>query len=156
MTANELEAARARIRSEEPVVVVEAAAGCGKTNEAVEATVGFAAQTGDGREVLLLTHTNAARDVYAGRLKAVGGRARTQTLDSLACELVRRYVRHFELPEPFRPGATHAGHPSFPDVQSRACTLLRDAPPSPRGSRGVLVAKRRRNGRQAFRRGWRA
>jgi hypothetical protein len=128
VTPSELEAARARIRSEEPVVVVDAAAGCGKTHEAVEATVGFAAGAGEGREVLLLTHTNAARDVYAGRLKAVGGRARTQTIDSLACELVRRYVRHFEFPQPFRPGATHAGHPSFPDVQRHACKLLREAP----------------------------
>jgi DNA helicase-2/ATP-dependent DNA helicase PcrA len=128
VTAYELEAARARIRGHDPTVVVDAAAGCGKTHEAVDATVEFAAKVGDGREVLLLTHTNAARDVYAGRLHAVGGRARTQTLDSLACEVVGRYARHFELPEPFRPGATHAGHPSFPEVQRRACELLHDAP----------------------------
>ena len=110
------------------MVVIEAAAGCGKTHEAVEATVGFAGTIDPGREVLLLTHTNAARDVYADRLKASGARARMQTLDSLACELVGRYVRHFKLPEPFRPGAVHAGHPSFPEVERRACELLRDAP----------------------------
>ena len=82
-----LEVARARIHGDEPVVVVEAAAGCGKTHEAVEATVRFAAGVDNGQEVLVLTQTNAARNVSADRLRDSGARAQTQTLDSLAARL---------------------------------------------------------------------
>src|SRR4051794_14200278 len=103
MALAELDAARARIRGADSVVVVEAAAGCGKTHEAVEATVDLAGAVGEGQEVLLLTHTNAARDVYAERLKGSSAHARMQTLDSLAVELVQRYVRHFGHQQPMRP-----------------------------------------------------
>ena len=41
----------------------------------------------NGREVLLLTQTNAARNVSADRLRDSGARAQTQTLDSLAARL---------------------------------------------------------------------
>jgi DNA helicase-2/ATP-dependent DNA helicase PcrA len=128
MATAEIDAARARIHSADPVVVVEAAAGCGKTHEAVEATVRFSTDVGEGQEVLLLTHTNAARDVYAARLRGTNARARMQTLDSLAVELVQRYVRHFGHQEPVRPGAVHAGHPSFAEIEREACELLSDAP----------------------------
>ena len=88
MTSGTLERARARILGDEPVVVIEAAAGCGKTFEAVSGTIALAEQLKDGQEVLLLTHTNSARRVFEGRLSIAGMHATMQTLDSLAFEVI--------------------------------------------------------------------
>lgn len=128
MASQALRQARARILGEERVVVVEAAAGCGKTFEAVGGTAALASQLGDGQEVLLLTHTNSARRVFESRLAATGTRATMQTLDSLAFEVVNRYAPHLGLEQPVVPDAVHRGHPSFPDIRSMAHGLLRSAP----------------------------
>lgn len=128
MTSHALDRARARILGDERVVVIEAAAGCGKTYEAVAGTAALAQQLGDGQEVLLLTHTNSARRVFEGRLAAVGARATMQTLDSLAFEIVKRYAPHLGLEQPVVPDAVHRGHPSFKDIRSLARRLLESAP----------------------------
>lgn len=128
MTSPTLERARARILGDERVVVVEAAAGCGKTFEAVSGTAALAAQLEDGQEVLLLTHTNSARRVFEGRLAAARTRATMQTLDSLAFEVVKRYAPHLELEQPVVPDAVHRGHPSFKDIRAMARRLLESAP----------------------------
>lgn len=128
MASQTLEHARARILGDERVVVIEAAAGCGKTFEAVGGTAALAAQLQDGQEVLLLTHTNSARRVFEGRLAAAGTRATMQTLDSLAFEVVKRYAPHLGLEQPVVPDAVHRGHPSFPDIRRMARGLLESAP----------------------------
>jgi hypothetical protein len=128
MPTSSLERARSRIRGDAAVEVVEAAAGCGKTHEAVGAAEVMARQLAGGQEVLLLTHTNSARSVFTERLAAAGARARMQTIDSLALEIVQRYAPHLKLTQPVEPGATHRGHPTFEQVRAHAVALLRDAP----------------------------
>jgi DNA helicase-2/ATP-dependent DNA helicase PcrA len=128
MTSETLERSRARILGDERVVVIEAAAGCGKTFEAVGGTTALAQQLEDGQEVLLLTHTNSARRVFEGRLSVAGTRATMQTLDSLAFEVVKRYAPHLGLEQPVVPDAVHRGHPSFKDIRGMARRLLESAP----------------------------
>lgn len=128
MTSEALERSRARILGDERVVVIEAAAGCGKTFEAVGGTTALAQQLEDGQEVLLLTHTNSARRVFEGRLSVAGTRATMQTLDSLAFEVVKRYAPHLGLEQPVVPDAVHRGHPSFKDIRGMARRLLESAP----------------------------
>jgi DNA helicase-2/ATP-dependent DNA helicase PcrA len=128
VTSGALKRARARILGDERVVVIEAAAGCGKTFEAVDGTTALAQQLGEGQEVLLLTHTNSARQVFEGRLAPAGVRATMQTLDSLAFEVVKRYAPHLGLEQPVVPDAVHHGHPSFKDVRAMARHLLEGAP----------------------------
>jgi len=123
-----LERARARILGDERVVVIEAAAGCGKTYEAVGAIAELSQQLVDGQQVLLLTHTNSARRVFEGRLADGDGRSRMQTLDSIAFEVVNRYARHLGLEQPVVPDAIHRGHPSFKDIRTMARGLLKAAP----------------------------
>ncbi len=123
-----LERARARILGDERVVVIEAAAGCGKTYEAVGAIAELSQQLVDGQQVLLLTHTNSARRVFEGRLADGDGRSTMQTLDSLAFEVVNRYARHLGLEQPVVPDAIHRGHPSFKDIRTMARGLLKAAP----------------------------
>lgn len=127
MTSQTVERTRARILDEERVVVVEAAAGCGKTFEAVGGATALAGQLEDGQEVLLLTHTNSARRVFEGRL-AAGTRVTMQTLDSLAFEVVKRYAPYLGLEQPVVPDAAHRGHPSFKGIRSMARRLLASAP----------------------------
>jgi hypothetical protein len=123
---------RERLQGPEGVIIIEAAAGAGKTHEAVEAAQRTGEKLPRGRSPLLLTHTTAARDEFTKRFGS-NRRAHVQTLDSLACELVDRYALHFRLPRPLRPGATHAGHPDFPEIRRVACELLREAPPVAQG-----------------------
>lgn len=127
MTSDALERARARILGDDRLVIIEAAAGCGKTFEAVVATAALAQQLAEGQQVLLLTHTNSARRVFEGRL-AAGARATMQTLDSLAFEVVKRYAPHLGLEQPVVPDAAHRGHPSFKDIRALARGLLEAAP----------------------------
>ena len=124
----QLDEARHRIHGPESVVVVEAAAGCGKTHEAVAATLALGQALDPGQEVLLLTHTNAARSVFETRIREARASARMQTIDSLAFEIVQRYAPHLNLPQPILPDSVHAGHPSFEDIQRHAAELLGAAP----------------------------
>jgi hypothetical protein len=123
-----LDEARRRIHGSEPVVVVEAAAGCGKTHEAVAAALALGQSLQPGQEVLLLTHTNAARDVFESRIREERAPARMQTIDSLAFEIVQRYAPHLDLAQPILPDSVHAGHPSFHDIERHAAELLHEAP----------------------------
>src|SRR4051812_38290715 len=95
-----LEAVRRRIVGDEPVLLVEAPAGYGKTHEAVEAAKAIAPTLGVGQSVLFLTHTNGARDTFNQRLR--GGAAVMKTIHSLATELVELYSAPLGLPRPLQ------------------------------------------------------
>lgn len=67
MTGTELEEIRERICGPEPLLLIEAPAGYGKTHEAVRAAQQIAPTLPVGRKVLFLTHTNAARETFNRR-----------------------------------------------------------------------------------------
>ena len=108
--------------------MIEAPAGYGKTQEAVQAAETIAAGLPKGRYVLFLTHTNAARETFNRRL--TGRAAVMKTIHSLAGELVDLYAGPLGLPRPLEP---FHGRPSFADMVTRAISVLRRRPEVARG-----------------------
>ncbi len=123
MTDAELEALRRRIAGPEPLLLVEAPAGYGKTHEAVIAAQEIAPSLALGRAVLFLTHTNGARETFNRRLR--GGAAVMKTIHALAAELVELYASPLGLPKPLDP---FNGRPSFDDMIGLALKILTGRP----------------------------
>lgn len=88
----------AALRSEAPLVVVEAPAGCGKTHQgsgyAVDAAESF---QGEGR-ILILAHTHAACDVFSQRTPHLRSRVEVRTIDSVIVEVAAAYHLPLGLP----------------------------------------------------------
>ena len=59
------------LRSQAPLVVVEAPAGCGKTHQCADYAPEMAA-AGNVTRLLILTHTHAACSMFSNRTKAAG------------------------------------------------------------------------------------
>ena len=68
------------LRSDAHLVVVEAPGGCGKTFQGASYARDVAPTLGQGR-LLILTHTNAACDVFASRTKGMSRRVEIRTID---------------------------------------------------------------------------
>lgn len=128
MTDRELETVRERIAGPEPLLLIEAPAGYGKTHEAVTAAERIAPTLPDGRKVLFLTHTNAARETFNRRLK--GSAAVMKTIHALAAELVELYSAPLGLPRPLEP---FRGKPSFDEMITLAVEILERRPEVARG-----------------------
>lgn len=126
-TENILTEVRQRIRGPEPALFIDAPAGHGKTYEAVRAAVDLSEALSEFERVLVLTHTNAARDAFKSALGAMSGGVVFKTLDSFALALVETYGPMLEAPTPLYP--EQEGHPSFTEVRERALDLLDRAPP---------------------------
>jgi AAA domain len=118
---------RAALRSDTPLVVVDAPAGCGKTFEAVTCAIDLAAGLRDHQEVLLLAHTNAAVAEFKRRTRRERARVHATTLDSFALRLVASYAHVLGLPTPLIPGP-QAGEVPFDQLAPKALELLRRAP----------------------------
>ena len=85
------------LRSDVPLVVVEAPAGCGKTASGAE----YARETalaGKGSRLLILTHTHAACSVFAERTKGVGSGIEIRTIDSVIAHIASAYHVGLGLP----------------------------------------------------------
>lgn len=85
------------LRSSARLVVVEAPGGCGKTFQGANYARDIAPSLGDGR-LLILTHTNAACDVFAGRTRGLGRRVEIRTIDGLIGEIAGAYHKALGLP----------------------------------------------------------
>lgn len=86
------------LRSAARLVVVEAPGGCGKTYQGASYACDIAAALGDGR-LLILTHTNAACDVFAGRTRGLSRHVEVRTIDGLMIEIAGAYHYPLGLPE---------------------------------------------------------
>jgi DNA helicase-2/ATP-dependent DNA helicase PcrA len=128
MTTTGLSSQRDRIAGHDPILLVEAPAGHGKTEEAVVAAQRAAQDLGPGREILFLTHTNGARDTFNRRL----GRSAAvmKTIHSLAAEIVDLYTAPLGLPRPLQP---YDAAPTFDDMVRHATDLLKRRPELARG-----------------------
>lgn len=91
------EAVAALLRSDQPLVLVEAAAGCGKTYQGASYARSAIATLGDGR-LLILTHTHAACSVFAERTKDAGSRVEIKTIDALIMQIATAYRQALGLP----------------------------------------------------------
>ena len=79
----------AALRSNSPLVVVEAPAGCGKTTSGAD-YAREAALAGKGSRPLILTHTHAACSVFASRTKGVGSGVEIRTIDSIIAHIAMK------------------------------------------------------------------
>lgn len=123
-----LESIRRRIAGPEPLLLIEAPAGYGKTEEAVMAAQAIAPTLRDGREVLFLTHTNGARDTFNRRLR--GKAATMKTIHALAAEVVEPYSAPLGLPRPLEP---FRQKPTFDEMITLTVEILRRRPEVARG-----------------------
>ncbi|MHA1613436.1 MAG: UvrD-helicase domain-containing protein [Candidatus Thorarchaeota archaeon] len=85
------------LRSEAQLVVIEAAAGCGKTYQAAEYARDLAPTLNRNR-LLILTHTHAACDVFAERTRDLSTQVEIRTIDSLISHIAGAYHLALGLP----------------------------------------------------------
>ena len=85
------------LRSTARLVVVEAPGGCGKTYQGASYARDTAPSLGE-RRLLILTHTNAACDVFAARTEGLSRRIEIRTIDGLIIEIAGTYHHAFGLP----------------------------------------------------------
>ncbi|MBR0838686.1 ATP-binding domain-containing protein [Bradyrhizobium liaoningense] len=85
------------LRSSTRLVVVEAPGGCGKTFQGASYARDVAPSLGDGR-LLILTHTNAACDVFAARTRGLSRCVEIRTIDGLISEIAGAYHKALGLP----------------------------------------------------------
>jgi UvrD-like helicase C-terminal domain/AAA domain len=91
------ESVHAALRSDTPLVVVEAPAGCGKTTKGADYAREIAAADAAQR-ILILTHTHAACSVFADRTRGVGSRVEIRTIDSVIMHIASAYHVGLGLP----------------------------------------------------------
>lgn len=117
------------LRSDEPLVVIEAPAGCGKTYQGAEFAHDIAPTLGNGR-MLILTHTNAACDVFGERTRGISRNAvEIRTIDALTCQIAGAYHKVLDLPpDPTVWAYTHNG---FAELAARVAAFLQKNPVVP-------------------------
>jgi AAA domain/UvrD-like helicase C-terminal domain len=86
------------LRSKEPLVVIEASAGCGKTFQGASYAREIVSSLGYGR-LLILTHTHAACAVFADRTKGAGTQVEIMTIDALVTRIASAYHVPLGLPK---------------------------------------------------------
>ncbi|MFZ6813788.1 UvrD-helicase domain-containing protein [Undibacterium sp. Rencai35W] len=87
------------LRSVDPLVVIEAPAGCGKTHQAGQYARWLASTTTDAGKVLILTHTHAACDVFRSRTSDISRRVAVSTIDSMVTQIGGMYHQTLGLPQ---------------------------------------------------------
>lgn len=87
---------RAALRSDAPLVAVEAPAGCGKTTQGAEYAREIALASGS--RLLILTHTHAACSVFSDRTKGAGSRIEIRTIDGVIAHIASVYHSGLGLP----------------------------------------------------------
>lgn len=92
------ESVRAALRSNEPLVVVEAPAGCGKTHQGAEYAREVAGADNRNR-LLILAHTHAACSMFFDRAKDAGSRLEIRTIDSIIGQIAAAYHAGLGLPQ---------------------------------------------------------
>lgn len=114
------------LHSDAPLVVVEAAAGCGKTWTAAKFAKEMSARLSHQR-VLLLSHTHGACGEFHRRCTGAGLRIDVETCDSFALKVVGPYAAALGLPYPFDHLVGRAGLP-FETIRAKAADLVQRSP----------------------------
>jgi DNA helicase-2/ATP-dependent DNA helicase PcrA len=116
----------AALRSQDPFVVVEAPAGCGKTYQGAEYARQIATAASSQR-LLILTHTHAACSVFAERTKGIGSHVEIRTIDSLIAQIAGAYHRGLNLPADIATWVRQ-DHDRYVQLASRVDVLLKKHP----------------------------
>jgi hypothetical protein len=115
------------LHSEAPLVVIEAAAGCGKTWTAAKFAGEMSARV-DRQRVLLLSHTHAACGEFHRRCAGPHLRVDVETCDSFALKVVSPYASALGLPFPLDNAIGRSGGVSFAALNACAADLVRRSP----------------------------
>src|SRR5262249_48829608 len=115
------------LRSSAPLVLVEAPAGCGKTHQAAEYANDLLPTVLPGR-LLVLTHTNAACDVFQDRTIANRSRIEIRTIDGLISQIATAYHTALGLPADVAAWAHDQGSSGFDQLAVKVANLLLRAP----------------------------
>lgn len=120
------ESVSAALRSDAPLVVIEAPAGCGKTHQGADYAKALAS-AGSTQRLLILTHTHAACSVFAGRTQDAGSRIEIATIDSLIASIAGAYHSGLGLPADIATWVRQSqdGHG---ELAARVAALLRRHP----------------------------
>lgn len=113
---------RDALLSSKSLVVVEAPAGCGKTFAGAECAHDFVSKLSRGR-ILVLTHTHAAADVFARRVKSNLQRVEVRTIDSFIHEIASTYHQVLGLPVDIAAWA-RANDDGYGDVATKVAGLV--------------------------------
>jgi len=119
-----------KLHSEAPTVVIEAAAGYGKTTKAAAYACEAAERLDSGR-VLLLSHTHAACGEFHRKCKSESGRKKVdvETCDSFCLKVIGTYAAPLGLPIPLDARLGRADNcVPFAELSKKACQLLKRAP----------------------------
>ena len=117
----------ALLDSDEPLVVIEAPAGCGKTYQGANYAKRAAACLTNGR-VLILTHTHAACGVFAKKTRDQHRKVEIRTIDSLIVQIASAYHKSLDLPPDPYSWARENGAGSFDQLGTRVAQLLSHYP----------------------------
>jgi hypothetical protein len=121
------EAVESLLNSAEPLAVVEAPAGCGKTYQGAKYAQCALANIDTGR-LLILTHTHAACSVFADRTRGAGPRVEIRTIDALVSQVATAYHKALDLPPDPSCFAWQNKGKGFEIIAARVAALLRSKP----------------------------
>jgi hypothetical protein len=117
----------AALRSDAPLVVVEAPAGCGKTTKGADYAREIAIAGGPNR-LLILTHTHAACSVFADRTKGVGSRVEIRTIDSVIAHIACTYHAGLGIPADIAAWVRQRGQEGHAELALNVAALLKRYP----------------------------
>jgi DNA helicase-2/ATP-dependent DNA helicase PcrA len=113
----------ALLRSDEPLVVIEARGGCGKTHQGADYAKDVAAKLTQGR-LLVLAHTHAACGEFRKRTRAHLSRVEVKTLASLVTEVVSVYYLALGVPPNAEKWAWKNNGKGFDEVAQKCAELV--------------------------------
>lgn len=116
-------AVAALLRSGQRLVLIEAAAGCGKTYQGASYAKDAISTIGSGR-LLILTHTHAACAVFAERTKGAGSRVEIMTIDALIMQVATAYHQALGLPADLASWAWRDNGNGFSIIASKVAAFL--------------------------------
>jgi DNA helicase-2/ATP-dependent DNA helicase PcrA len=118
------EAVAKLLRSNEPLVIIEAPAGCGKTYQGAAYARDVVSSISSGR-LLILTHTHAACAVFAERTQGAGSRVEIKTIDALIAQIATAYHKPLSLPRDLSSWAWHGNGQGFDIMAAKVAAFLR-------------------------------
>lgn len=117
----------ALLDSAEPLVVIEAPAGCGKTYQGANYARRAAEGMSRGR-TLILTHTHSACSQFAKETRATGGKIEIRTIDSLVAQIATAYHKSLDFPADPSAWARQQDGDGFQELGVRVARLLAAKP----------------------------